>query len=74
MLPNVNYLQRIALSMYSTGLVPDKRRRILLEVVPVRRGHLGFWEFGGGRVRGRVRKGRSVYKQPETEVDGSCHS
>jgi hypothetical protein len=28
---------------------------------------------GGGLGRG-LRKGRSVYKQPETEVDGSCHS
>jgi hypothetical protein len=54
--------------------VPDRRRRIHLEVVSVRRGNLGFWEFGGGRVRGRVRKGRSVYKQPATEVEGSCHS
>jgi hypothetical protein len=25
-------------------------------------------------VEERVEKGRSVYKQPETEVDGSCHS
>jgi hypothetical protein len=54
--------------------VPDKRHRIHLEVVSVRRGHLGFWESGGGRVRGGMRKGRSVYKQPETEVDGSCNS
>jgi hypothetical protein len=35
---------------------------------------LGFWEFGGGGVgEGRDKEG-SVYKQPETEVDDSCHS
>jgi hypothetical protein len=28
---------------------------------------------GGGNGKG-LRKGRSVYKQPETEADGSCHS
>ncbi len=38
-------------------------------------GQLGFWEFGkGGTVRGRVGQIGSVYKQPETEVDDSCHS
>jgi hypothetical protein len=30
--------------------VPDRRRRIIPEVVLVRRGQLGFWEFGRGRV------------------------
>ncbi len=53
----------------SSVLVPDRRRRILLKVVLVRRWViwvLGIW-------RG-VRKGRSVYKQPETEADGSCYS
>jgi hypothetical protein len=25
-------------------------------------------------LRKGLRRGRSVYKQPETEVDGSCHS
>jgi hypothetical protein len=33
---------------------------------------LGIWR-GEGLGKG-LRKGRSVYKQPETEVDGSCHS
>ncbi len=55
--------------------VPDRRRRILPEVVLVRRGVigvLGIWR-GEGLVEG-LGQGRSVYKQPETEVDGSCHS
>jgi hypothetical protein len=40
--------------------VPDRRRRIIPEVVLVRRGQLGFWEFGGGRVwvKGWVRGGQ----------------
>jgi hypothetical protein len=40
--------------------VPDRRRRIIPEVVSVRRGQLGFWEFGGGRVwvKGWVRGGQ----------------
>ncbi len=42
----------------------------LCEVVLARRGQLGFWE-GLGKGLGQ---GRSVYKQPKTEVDGSCHS
>ncbi len=45
------------------------------EVVLVRRwenGGSGNLE-GGGFVEG-LGQGRSVYKQPETEVDGSCHS
>ncbi len=37
-------------------------------------GQLGFWEFGGGGLGERWGKGGSVYKQPETEVDDSCHS
>ncbi len=55
--------------------VPDRRQRIVPEVVLVRRwiiGVLGIWR-GEGFVKG-LRQGRSVYKQPETEVDGSCHS
>ncbi len=55
--------------------VPDRRRRILPEVVLVRRwvvGVLGIWR-GEGLDKG-LGQGRSVYKQPETEVDDSCHS
>ncbi len=55
--------------------VPDRRCRILPEVVLVRRwviGVLGIWK-GEGLGKG-LGQGRSVYKQPETEVDGSCHS
>ncbi len=37
--------------------VPDRRHRILPEVVLVRRWVLGFWEFGGGRVGERVGTG-----------------
>jgi hypothetical protein len=54
--------------------VPDRRCRIL-KVVLVRR--LVTWVLGVWRGEGLgngLRKGRSVYKQPETEVDGSCHS
>jgi hypothetical protein len=57
-----------------TDSVPDRRSRIL-EVVIVRRlitWVLGMWR-GEGLGKG-LRKGRSVYKQPETKVDGSCHS
>jgi hypothetical protein len=54
-------------------IVPDRRSRSL-EVVVVRRINnwvLGIWN---GEGVGRIRKGRSVYKQPGTRVDGSCHS
>jgi hypothetical protein len=37
--------------------VPDKRRRILLEVVSVRRGHLGFGNLEGGGLEGRRERG-----------------
>jgi hypothetical protein len=53
--------------------VPDRRCRNP-EVVLVRRWViwvLGIWK---GRVWGKGGSGGSVYKQPETEVDGSCHS
>jgi hypothetical protein len=36
-----------------TSSVPDSRRRIVPEVVLVRRWVIGFWEFGGGRVWGK---------------------
>ncbi len=55
--------------------VPDRRRRIVPEVVAVRRwtvGVLGIWR-GEGLGKG-LGQGRSVNKQPGTEVDGSCHS
>ncbi len=51
------------------------RRCQILKVVIVRRlitWVLGIWR-GEGLGKG-LEKGRSVYKQPETEVDGSCHS
>ncbi len=57
-----------------TVIVPDRRCRVVPEVVLVRRGVfrvLGIWRGEGGE---RVGQGRSVYKQPETEVDGSCQS
>jgi hypothetical protein len=51
------------------------RRCRILKVVLVR--HWVTWVLGIWRGEGLgkgLRKGRSVYKQPETEVDGSCHS
>jgi hypothetical protein len=40
-------------------IVPDRRCRIDPEVVVVRRGLFGFWEFGGGGFgEGRVREGQ----------------
>ncbi len=53
--------------------VPDRRSRVL-EVVIVR--PLITWGSGnleGGGFGKGLRKGRSVYKQPGTKVDGSCH-
>jgi hypothetical protein len=55
-------------------IVRDRRRRIVPEVVLVRCwviGVLGIWR-GEGLGKG-LGQGRSVYKQLETEVDGSCH-
>ncbi len=38
-------------------------------------GQSGFWEVGkGGTIGWRVGQIGSVYKQPETEEDNSCHS
>ncbi len=38
-------------------------------------GQVGFWEVGkGGSTGERVGQAGSVYKQPETEVDDSCHN
>jgi hypothetical protein len=56
-------------------IVPDRRSRNIPEVVLVRRwavGVLGIWR-GEGLGEGWD-KGGSVYKQPETEMDDSCHS
>jgi hypothetical protein len=55
--------------------VPDKRIRNIPEVVLVRR----WVGWGSGNLEGEGwvggwDKGGSVYKQPETEVDDSCHS
>jgi hypothetical protein len=36
--------------------------------------NLGSGNLEGGGIGERVVKGRSVYKQPETKVDGSCDS
>ncbi len=58
--------------------VPDRRVRNIPEVVLVR--HWVSWGSGNLEGEGWVRVGRgvgqggSVYKQPETEVDDSCHS
>ncbi len=37
-------------------------------------GNLGSGNLEGGGIGKGLRKGRSVYQQPETEVNGSCHS
>jgi hypothetical protein len=44
-------------SAFITVPVLDRRCRIQLEVVLVRRWVLGFWEFGRGRVGERVGTG-----------------
>ncbi len=74
MAKNVKLSFSVNYTKYMPIFVPDRRRRIL-EVVIVRRlitWVLGIWR-GEGLGKG-LRKGRSVYKQPETEVDQSCHS
>ncbi len=56
-------------------IVPDRRSRNIPEVIVVRRwavGVLGIWR-GEGLGEGWDKE-ESVYKQPETEVDDSCHS
>ncbi len=65
-------MEDVALAILVILVVPDRRSQVL-EVVIVRRLVLGFWEFGGGGIGKGLRKGRSVYKQPETKVNGSCH-
>ncbi len=60
---------------YRLVLVPDRRIRNIPEVVLVRR--WVSWSSGNLEGEGWVGgwdKGGSVYKQPETEVDDSCHS
>jgi hypothetical protein len=54
--------------------VLDRRCRTLPEVVLVGHWVIEFRDLEGGGFGRRVGQGRSVYKQPETEVDGSCHS
>jgi hypothetical protein len=74
MIMSINGLRVLKLVFHRNRIVPDRRRQIL-EVVIVRRlitWVLGIWR-GEGLGKG-LRKGRSVYKQPETKVDGSCHS
>jgi hypothetical protein len=59
----------------AAGTVPDRRRRTGPEVVLVRRWAVGVLGIRRGEGLGReLGQGRSVYKQPGTEVDGSCHS
>jgi hypothetical protein len=57
-----------------TSTVPDRRSRILPEVVLKRRWvNWGSGNLEGGGLGEGLGQGRSVYKQPETEVDGCCH-
>jgi hypothetical protein len=56
-------------------IVPDSKSRNIPEVFLVRRWAGGIRGFGGeGLVGWRLGQIGSVYKQPETEVDDSCHS
>jgi hypothetical protein len=60
---------------YMERIVPDSKSRNIPEVVIVRRwaaGVLGIWRGWDSWVKGG--QIGSVYKQPETEVDDSCHS
>ncbi len=54
--------------------VLDKRSQNIPEVVLVRRWADRVLGFGGGRVWVKGGTKGSVYKQPETKVDDSCHS
>ncbi len=54
--------------------VPDRRCRILKGRHSDALNNLDSGNLEGGGMGKGLRKGRSVYKQPETEVDGSCHS
>ncbi len=55
-------------------LVSQVRDTVLMNVyLEVRNpGGSGFWNWG--YMSKEREMGSSVYKQPETEVDGSCHS
>ncbi len=74
----LNYLTNTESFLNEPGCiscVPDRRRRIVPEVNLLSRwvtGVLGIWR-GEGLGKGLGQE-RSVYKLPETEVDGSCHS
>jgi hypothetical protein len=69
------FLQSLRDDFYIYSIVPDKGSRNIPEVVLVRRWAVRVLEFGGGKGLGEGwDKGGSVYKQPETEVDDSCHS
>ncbi len=65
------------LALYERCPESGLRTRFILrhQAVQVRRwvtGVLGIWRGEG--LEKWLGQGRSVYKQPETEVDGSCHS
>jgi hypothetical protein len=63
------------LKFFSMVTVLDTKSQNIPEVVIVRRGQVGFWEFGkGGSTGRRVGQTGSVYKQPEREVDDSYHN
>jgi hypothetical protein len=67
-------LSKFFSELYSALTVLDRRCRIL-KIVLVRRLVTLVLGIRRGEGLGKgLRKGRSVYKQPETEVDGSCHS
>ncbi len=54
-------------------VVPDRRSRDLDVVIVGRLLNLSTGNLEGGGSGKGLKKGRSVYKQPGTKVDGSCH-
>ncbi len=57
-------------------LVPHSKSGIVPRLSLLGAGQLGFWVVGKGGTSGQRGGGQigSVYKQPETEEDDSCHS
>ncbi len=67
--------QKVSHQIKGKVLVPHSKSGIVPRSSLVGAGQLGFWEIGkGGTIGWRVGQIGSVYKQPETEEDDSCHS
>ncbi len=71
-------------ALHSKGSIPPIQEMLLFRIARagifprsslLGAGQLGLWEFGEGETVGRrVGQMGSVYKQPEREVDDSCHN